>query len=188
VTRVFSILSLHDTKISVYPFEVEIMNAEKASTLRLLREGIGNAVRIVETHSADAAHAVRALLPDCATESRIPVLFLLTSLAFLEASPAPSADAAADREREQNGDEDEFREVDGWTPADFLMHLRFEGSCLRVSLGEVRGRAVHTALALSDAGDLRIETVGRGQSASRWLSFVEGRRHLQTVSAESELG
>jgi hypothetical protein len=46
---------------------------------------------------------------------------------------------------------------------------------------------VHTRLALSDAGDLRIETVGRGQSANRWISFVEGRRHLQTVASEAEL-
>jgi hypothetical protein len=163
------------------------MNAEKASTLRLLREGIGNAVRVVETRSADAAHAVRALLPDCAAESRIPVLFLLSSLAFLEASPARTADEATEEsEAEPDADEDGFREIDGWTPADFLTHLRFEGSWLRVSLGEVRGRAIHTDLALSNAGDLRIDTVGRGQSASRWLSFVEGRRHLQTVTAENE--
>lgn len=161
------------------------MNTDKASTLKLLREGIGNTVRVVETRSGESTHAVRAHLPECTAENLIPILFLISSLAFLEATPTVRADQVAtdDDAGEESG---EFNEVDGWTPADFLSHLRFEGARLRLSLKEIRGRNVFTEITLTVTGDLSLETLGRGQSANRWLAFVEGRRHLQQV-APSEL-
>lgn len=145
------------------------MNTEKASTLRLLRQGIGNTVNVLEHRSEDALHEVRALLPDHAESSVIPVLFLLTSLAFLEAPPVlPEVDENSD-----------FNEVDGWLPADLLSHLRFEEKQLRVSLSVVRGRAIFTDIAITANGELTIRTQARGQSASRWLTYVQGRSHLQ---------
>jgi hypothetical protein len=156
-----------------YSLCVEKMNAEKASTLKLLREGIGNTVHVLESTCGDAVHELRAHLPDRCGSSAIPVLFLLSSLAFLEAAAGIPADEASDSS--------DFHEADGWTPADFLSHLKFEGKELRLSLTEVRGRAVFTDLSLTHSGDLKIRTLGRGQSATRWLSFVQGRRHLQEI-------
>ena len=144
------------------------MDAEKISTLRLLKEGMGKSVQVLEAQESGASHEVRAFIENCAESSVIPVLFLLTSLAFLEAIP--------DTESGQD-----FSEVDGWTPADFLSHLRFEDQELKLSLGLIRGRAVNTSVALSYMGELTLSTSGRGQPARRWLSFVQGRTHLQEV-------
>jgi hypothetical protein len=140
------------------------MTAEKASTLRLLRDGMGQAVRLVEDRSELGRHEVRALLPELSSSEMIPVLFLITSLAFLEA---------------ENSQPDP--EQDGWTPADFLFYLRLDQGGYRVALDEIRERQVFTEVSLDIAGNLKISTIGRGQSASRWLKYVEGRTHLQTV-------
>lgn len=137
------------------------MNPEKLSTLRLLREGMGKTVNVLEAIGGDSLHIVRAHLPEGTEKDALPVLFLLTSLAFLEADPGS--------------------DVDGWTPADFLSHLRFDGGFLSVKLETVRGRGVFTEITLSAAGDLFIQTKGRGNSASRWLNYVQGRRYLKPV-------
>jgi hypothetical protein len=155
------------------------MNAEKASTLRLLKEGIGRKVNILDSRGGDIFHEIKAHLPECSDRSRIPILFLLSSLAFLEATPVGSV--ASDLEIDEN-QEDAFREVDGWTPADFLSHLRFEEDGLRVSLECIRGRSVFTELYLSSAGMLVIKTWGRGRSVHRWLGFVSGQSHIRDVS------
>lgn len=145
------------------------MTIEKESTLRLLREGIGNQVHVLETLGGGSFQEVRAHLPELSESSRIPVLFLITSLAFLEASPYCY--------------HPEFNEIDGWTPADFLSQLRFDRNQLKVSLEVIRGRSVQTEVFLNEKGDLKIRTNGRGQSATRWLSYVQGRSHLQQVSS-----
>src|SRR5690606_11607739 len=113
----------------------------------------------------DGCHAVKAHLPSTSQASMLPVLFLITTLAFLEA--------------------DSETEVDGWTPADFLSYLRFEGGTLRIRLEVVRTRAVFTDVSLTSDGELSIETRGRGLSATRWLSYVEGRSHLRKVNLSS---
>ena len=134
---------------------------------------MGNPVHLLESR-ADSASAegssfeLRARL-EGGPEAQMPVLFLLSSLAFLEAQPA--GDSAS-----------EYFAEDGWTPADFVEHLRFDGGGLGLDLGIIRGRSVLTRLSLTPNGDLQIATSGRGQSPARWLSFVRGRSHIQPVS------
>ncbi len=196
------------------------MNPEKASTLKLLRAGMGNSVRLLETRKSDFTIELRAHLPG-PKPAQVPVLFLLSSLAFLEARPfggdVPDGDESTDSdgspdspviliagtqlsggslgtvsEFQSDGvaemppewlicEPQEYLEVDGWTPADFLEYLQFDEGQLRVSLGCVRGRAVFTEISLDPQGQLRIRTIGRGHSADRWLSFVRGRSHMQPV-------
>lgn len=158
------------------------MTLEKASTLKLLRKGIGNPISVVEDTGSALFHTVRARVPTSpgATgsheETVIPVLFLLTSLAFLEAMPVAKPSSDAEETSEEEGG---YSEVDGWLPADFLSHLRFEENQLRICLGEIRGRMVATEIVLNSAGELTITTQGRGQSATRWISYVRGQSHLQ---------
>ena len=150
------------------------MNAEKASTLRLLKEGMGKTVNVLEDRGGDSFHEVRAHLPNCSEQSMIPILFLISSLSFLEAGPVLDEDG-----------ETEFAEVDGWTPADFVSHLRFEGSGLRVALDCIRGRSIFTTILLSPNGELTIQTRGRGKSATRWINYVRGRSHLAAAQVEA---
>lgn len=181
-----------------YLFKQDEMNPEKASTLKLLRAGMGYEVLLLETRTRQtplaplesavgiAVHGIatdsphlplgelcvelRAHLPHApgSSQAQIPVLFLLSSLAFLEAKPV--------------GGSDEFDEVDGWTPSDFLSHVRFEGGMLKLSMGCVRGRAVFTDISIDSQGELWIQTVGRGHSAQRWLGYVRGQSHMHSVS------
>src|SRR6476646_2746114 len=104
------------------------MNAEKASTLALLREAIGNPIHVLETTEGEAELKVKAFLPELSEASLIPVVFLITSLSFLEAKPIqPDPNIAS-----------EYRDPDGWTPADLLANLRFEEGAVRMSLEIVR--------------------------------------------------
>lgn len=156
------------------------MTAEKASTLRLLKDGMGQPVLVTDTRDADLIHEVRALLPECPDSKHLPILFLLTSLAFLEAQPiARHRRASEDQELQAS----EFQAEDGWTPADFLTYLRRAEDGFVITLGTVRGRQVETQASLSTLGELKISTYARGRSASRWITFVRGQTHLQEVNS-----
>jgi hypothetical protein len=144
-----------------------MMTPEKALTLQLLRDGMGLPVRVTECRRGSNFQELRARLSGLQSGNLIPVLFLLTSLAFLEAS---------------SEEVDAVQAPDGWTPVDFLSHLRLEDGALKVSLDRIRGRKVCTDVSLSPDGELSILTRDRGQSATRWLAFVEGRSHLRPVS------
>lgn len=138
------------------------MTAEKAATLKLLREGTGIPVEVLETREDADCYELRAYLPDCSDDRKIPVLFMLTTIAFLEASPVRSKS------------ESEYSKVDGWMPADFLSLLKFDGSRLEVSMSVVRGRGVWTQVALTPLGELMVRTQGRKDAAMKWLSYVRG--------------
>lgn len=148
---------------------------------------MGNAVHLLETRSDEPCVELRAHLPG-PSETHVPILFLLSSLAFLEAKPLPTVPPKVPNDEAQPGwsglicDLAEYSEADGWTPADFLSHLKFDESGLKLSLACVRGRAVFTDLTLTPQGDLWIRTFGRGQSVTRWLSYVQGRSHMRPVS------
>lgn len=134
---------------------------------------MGKAVTVLEVRGGDSHHQVRALLPDLHEKSVMPILFLLTSLAFLEASPQG--------EGEDGALSADYAEVDGWTPADFLSHLRFEAGRVVLHLENVRGRSVRTRMEMTPLGELFVETWARGTSATRWLAYVRGRSHLAEV-------
>lgn len=152
------------------------MTAEKASTLRLLREGIGQSVNVTDSRDADLVHELRAHLPDCPESKHLPILFLITSLAFLEAQPMSGKHIGS------HGAES-YNETDGWLPADFVFNLRRGLDGFEINLGVVRGRQVETHVSLSSLGELRITTQGRGRSATRWVAFVRGQTHLQQVNS-----
>jgi hypothetical protein len=145
------------------------MTAEKASTLKLLKDGMGKTIEVIESRGGFDSHEVRANLKDFTEACRLPVLFLLTTLAFLEAQVS-----------------DEGSELDGWLPADLISHLRIEPELIKVSLDEIRGRKIQTEIQLSFSGELFIRTNGRGLSANRWLSYVRGRSYLQDASLPRE--
>lgn len=146
------------------------MTSEKTSTLRLLRQGMGNQLMILEDHGTDDLYQVRAHLPQMSEGRILPILFLLTSLAFLEAHPVEDQEGVPIAS---------YKDPDGWLATDFLSHLNFEGQKLRISLVEVRGRKVATEITVDAFGDLSLVTRGRGHSASRWIAYVQGRPHLK---------
>ena len=156
------------------------MTPEKASTLRLLREGIGNPVNVIESNGSDHCHEVRAQLLEDTERNHVPILFLITSLAFLEARPCEELSLVQPGSATVSSP---YYESDGWTPVDFLKSLIFiEGGGVRIFLERIRGRAVNTEVVLRPCGELLLRTQGRGKSAQRWLHFVKGQSHLTPVA------
>lgn len=178
----------------------------------LLRNGIGRSVHLIESTDLESEQdsdlvvtqnsfvsgpspdkkdgtqdrfRIRAMLEEAEESSRLSVLFLLSSLAFLEAKPSTDRSSEVgdpDSEPEGQLDGQLDSQLDGWTPTDFISYLRLDrDGSLKIELNQVRGRAVKTAIRLRANGELCVETRDRGQSANRWIHFVRGKSHLASV-------
>lgn len=77
--------------------------------------------------------------------------------------------------------EREFADVDQWEPDDMLRHLRFERGALHSYVDYERGRMCKTRIDVRADGTFTVETVNRGQAATRWLSRLQGKEHLALV-------
>ncbi|MFN7683957.1 MAG: hypothetical protein ACK5QT_00915 [Oligoflexia bacterium] len=94
----------------------------------------------------------------------IGLLFLWSSLAFLEAKPLTCEGVIPQ----------EYQPDDGWSSLDFLRHLNWEGDRLSVELGVIRGRQVSTRFEVNQAGVFFVMTQGRGDSALNWFDAFRG--------------
>jgi len=79
----------------------------------------------------------------------------------------------------------DFEERDDFTVADLMDHLRYERAKLRFSSDYIRGRCVKTDITVGPDGAVTVETRNRGESATRWLQVLQGRKHLRAVPAKS---
>lgn len=96
------------------------------------------------------------------------LIFVLGVLSFSDARP-----------RGQSGkwfeDEDQF-EAD-----DLLRHLRFDAGRLYLYVDYLRGRCVKTTVEVHKDGKVILDTVNRGQAATRWVDLLRGKRFLRPV-------
>jgi len=90
--------------------------------------------------------------------AHIGLMFLWSSLAFLEASPL-SHEGIHSRD---------YRPDDGWGSLDFLRCLKWHGGRLGLDLGVIRGRQVATELVLIQDTLFVVRTRGRGDSPLHW--------------------
>jgi hypothetical protein len=75
----------------------------------------------------------------------------------------------------------DFDEHDEFTVADLHDHLRYERSQLRFSADYMRGRCMKTDITIRADGSATIATRNRGESATRWLQRLKGRKHLEAM-------
>lgn len=78
-----------------------------------------------------------------------------------------------------------FEEGDEWTVGDMLEHLRFERGELRMYTDYVRGRMMKTTVVIRGDGTCTLETVNRGERASRWLTHLQGKKVIAAVDRPS---
>lgn len=143
------------------------MNPEKARTLQLLRDGMGHDLEIHAIplgRNGTEGYEVHARVLTNDSTDLMPVLFLISTLAFLEA-PAVSL---------------EYQNVDGWTPQDFIAALKFEADGMKIKLDSVRGRGVYTEITLSQNGCLVLKS--KSDKAVSWLQYVRGQRDPKSIS------
>lgn len=102
----------------------------------------------------------------------LPLVFTLAMLSFHDARP-----------RGISGNW--FEDGDQFTAADMLRHLRFERGKLHLYVDYLRGRCVKTTVEVDAAGKVFLETVNRGQAATRWVDKLKGKKYLQAAPSGS---
>jgi hypothetical protein len=95
-------------------------------------------------------------------------IFVLGVLSFAEARP-------------RNMSTVDYHEKDEFTVADFIGGLRFVRGEVHFDADYIRGRRIKTHVAVRANGYVRLETIGRGKAALRWLDRVQGKKLLQQV-------
>ncbi len=76
----------------------------------------------------------------------------------------------------------EYREGDDWTLGDMLRRLRFEDGELRFYADYVRGRCLKTTVVVRKDGTFLLDTVNRGEAATRWIAKLQGKKILSVVA------
>jgi hypothetical protein len=76
----------------------------------------------------------------------------------------------------------EYEDDDQFTSADLLRHLSFERGRLQLYVDYLRGRCVKTTIEVWNNGRVRLDTVNRGQAATRWVDRMKGKSFLNPVS------
>ena len=97
------------------------------------------------------------------------VLFTLSLMSFTFAAP-------------RGYSEIEFIPDEEWNLEYFVQGLGFENKCLRFSADYVSGRLMKTDIAFESGGRVTLETRNRGKGAERWLTHLQGRKHIQPVT------
>jgi hypothetical protein len=95
-------------------------------------------------------------------------MFVLGVLSFAEARP-------------RNMSSVDYHEKDEFTVADFIEGLRFVRGELHFDADYIRGRRIKTHVVVRANGTVKLETIGRGKAALRWLDRMQGKKLLQSV-------
>ncbi|MCP4504568.1 MAG: hypothetical protein GY822_32070 [Deltaproteobacteria bacterium] len=99
----------------------------------------------------------------------LPFLYLIGVLSFADARPRGCSGA-------DYFDGDQF-EVD-----DLVEHFRFaKGKTLQLDVDYLRGRCVKTTVEVHSDGQFVIETRNRGESATRWVARLQGKKSIRLV-------
>lgn len=96
------------------------------------------------------------------------LIYALGVLSFADARPRGVSDM-------------HFQEKDDWTVGDMLRHLRFERGELRFYADYVRGRCLKTTIVVRADGTFLLDTVNRGEAATRWIAKLQGKKMLSLV-------
>lgn len=96
------------------------------------------------------------------------LIYALGMLSFADARPRGASDM-------------HYVEKDEWYVGDMLRHLRFERGGLHFYADYVRGRMLKTTIDIDPDGKITLETVNRGEAATRWVSKLQGKKVIELV-------
>jgi hypothetical protein len=75
-----------------------------------------------------------------------------------------------------------FEDEDQFNAADMLQYTTFEYGKLHMYVDYLRGRCVKTTVEVGSDGRALVETVNRGQAATRWVDRLRGGKFLRAVA------
>lgn len=107
--------------------------------------------------------------PEILESCALGIIFAFGVLSFHDARPRGVSDMR-------------FIENDSWTAADMIQHLRFPGGRIEFDADYVRGRMMKTVVEVHADGMITLETSNRGESATRWVSRLQGKRTLSLAA------
>lgn len=96
------------------------------------------------------------------------LIYALGVLSFADARPRGVSDM-------------HYVEKDEWHVSDMLRYLRFERGRLHFYADYVRGRMLKTTIDIDRDGKITLETVNRGEAATRWVSKLQGKKVIGLV-------
>ena len=117
-----------------------------------------------------STEAIVQLDEDDVETGAIAFMFALLVLSFHHARP-----------RGVSGETGGYREEDEFDIDDFIHRAEFSRRGLRAHVDYLRGRMVKTTVEIDAGGRVRVLTVNRGRSASRWFELLKGRKHLGAI-------
>lgn len=74
-----------------------------------------------------------------------------------------------------------FEKKDEWAAEDMLRYLRFIRGELHFHADYERGRWIKTTIIVRADGRFTLETVNRGEAATRWVAKVQGKRPIRGI-------
>ena len=98
----------------------------------------------------------------------IPFIFTVMVLSFHDARPRGLSGV-------------DFAATDQWETDDMLRHLRFERGALHSDVDYERGRMCKTRIDVRADGTFTVETVNRGEAATRWIARLQGKEIIAQV-------
>lgn len=98
----------------------------------------------------------------------VEILFSLSLMSFTYAAP-------------RGYSENEFIPDEEWNLGYFVQGLAFENGELHFSSDYVSGRMMKTEIIYEPGGKVTLTAINRGKSADRWMTHLQGKRHLSVV-------
>jgi hypothetical protein len=98
----------------------------------------------------------------------VGVLFALSLMSFTFAAPRGYSEV-------------EFIPDEEWSLGYFIQGLEFRDGYLKFSSDYVSGRLMKTDITFKPEGRVILETRNRGKGGERWLTHLQGKRHIRPV-------
>jgi hypothetical protein len=135
---------------------------ERPIAYDLLEQVLGLELEVTAVETDTFADNMRVTVtmrddPEALEGTAFGLIFVLGVLSFHDARPRGVSEIAG------------YSEDDEWMVSDMLRHLRFERGALYFYADYVRGRMMKTTIEVAGDGTIRLETINRGQAATRWV-------------------
>lgn len=154
------------------------MKAEKSIGYQLLYETVGIQIKIISNHYEESpgfegsvntyqeiGFQIKEEEPD---DWAIGVLFTLSLMSFSFAAP-------------RGASEMHFVPDEEWNMGYFVKGLRYRWKKLCFTSDYVSGRLMKTDIAFEPDGKVTLTTSNRGKGAERWLTHLQGKKHITAV-------
>jgi len=154
------------------------MNIEKSVGFKLLEETIGVPIKIISNDFTelpgheDAINTYHNIVFQIKEEEpdtyAIGVLFAISLMSFTFAAP-------------RGYSESKFIPDEEWNLGYFIRGLEYRHGDLHFSSDYVSGRLMKTYIVFEPGGKVTLTALNRGKGAERWLTHLQGKKHIQPV-------